>query len=69
MTLPTPTPPTPNRPCGACWSTVAEDGGPIVLGALAMPGRRTFLVCADCVSFLWAHRHPMAEAQRGDDET
>lgn len=56
------------KPCACCWRTEAEDGGPIVLGALAMPGRRTFLVCADCVAFMWHGRHPMGEAARDDTD-
>jgi hypothetical protein len=56
----------PKSSCGCCWRTEAEDGSPIILGALAMPGRRTFLICADCVTFLWHHRHPMSEASQED---
>lgn len=65
--VPSPAGTRPAKPCGCCWRTDAEDGSPIVLGALAMPGRRTFLVCADCVNYMWRGRHPMGEATRDAD--
>lgn len=58
----------PAKPCGCCWRTHDDEGKPLTLGALAMPGRRTFLICNECVSFLWHARHPMSEASEDDGE-
>ena len=52
--------------CQCCGSTKDNEGNNVILGTLAMPMRRLFLICQDCVNYMW-HGRSFAN-QDGENE-